>query len=121
MFDRHDAEVFGFVENMSTFVCPNCGDAHDVFDAGGGERIAEEFDRPLLAEIPLDPSIREACETGEPVVSNGDAEAAKAFESLAEGVMDAVGELRRRSHAEGEPSTVDESRPAAERADARTN
>ncbi|VTT85627.1 Scaffold protein for [4Fe-4S] cluster assembly, MRP-like, similar to chloroplast-targeted plant protein HCF101 [Halorubrum sp. DM2] len=121
MFDRHDTEVLGFVENMSTFVCPNCGDAHDVFDAGGGERIAEEFDRPLLAEIPLDPSIREACETGEPVVSNDDAEASRAFESLAEGVMDAVGALRRRSHSETARSTVDESRSAAERADAQTS
>ena len=113
MFDKHDAEVLGFVENMSTFVCPSCGDTHDVFDAGGGERIAEEFDRPLLAEIPLDPSIREACEVGEPVVTRSETGPASAFEMLGEAVMDSVGKLRRESHARSVSSIADRRSPQA--------
>lgn len=36
MFDRHDTAVLGVVENMSTFACPDCGSAHDIFDTSGG-------------------------------------------------------------------------------------
>ncbi|WP_281195075.1 Mrp/NBP35 family ATP-binding protein [Halorubrum sp. F4] len=101
MFDKHDASVLGVVENMSGFVCDECGTRHDVFATGGGRRLADEFDHPLLAEIPLDPSIQEGCEIGEPIVSDGDSEPARAFRELAERTMDQVGRERRRSHAEG--------------------
>ncbi|ELZ32893.1 Mrp/NBP35 family ATP-binding protein [Halorubrum tebenquichense] len=101
MFDRHDASVLGVVENMSGFVCDECGKRHDVFASGGGQRLADEFDHPLLAQIPLDPAIQEGCEVGEPIVSDGDSEPARAFRELAEQTMDQVGRERRRSHAGG--------------------
>jgi len=106
MFDRHDAEVLGVVENMSSFVCPDCGSTHDVFDTGGGRQLAEEFDHPLLAEIPLDPAVHEAGEVGEPIVLRTKTETASAFETLGEAVMDSVGTLRHESHASTGSSTT---------------
>ncbi|ERH07791.1 MAG: ATPase involved in chromosome partitioning, partial [Halonotius sp. J07HN4] len=64
LFDDHEAEVLGIVENMSAFVCPNCGENHEVFRAGGGSKLAEEFDLPVLSRIPLDPAVGEAGEVG---------------------------------------------------------
>jgi ATP-binding protein involved in chromosome partitioning len=97
MYDDHDARVLGVVENMSTFVCPDCGGEHDVFDTGGGARLADAYDLPLLGRIPLDPAIRESGESGDPVVA-GDTESATIVEAIAERVMDRVGEIRRESH-----------------------
>jgi len=97
MYDDYDAHVLGVVENMSTFVCPDCGSEHDVFDVGGGERLAEEYGVPFLGWIPLDPSIRESGEDGEPIVKR-DVTASSAFEDLAGEVMDRAGEIRRQSH-----------------------
>ena len=99
-FEPHEAAVFGVVENMSTFVCPTCADTHEVFASGGGETLAAEFDVPLLSRIPLDPSIGDAGETGEPIVY-GDGETAAIFERLAGDVMDEVGRRRRRAHVRG--------------------
>ncbi|MFC7139997.1 Mrp/NBP35 family ATP-binding protein [Halosimplex aquaticum] len=97
MYDQHDAHVLGVVENMSTFVCPDCGNEHDVFDTGGGERLADAYDILFLGRIPLDPAVRESGETGEPVVL-ADTESAATFEDVAGNVMDRVGEIRRESH-----------------------
>jgi ATP-binding protein involved in chromosome partitioning len=98
MYDGYDARVLGIVENMSTFVCPGCGDEHDVFQAGGGEKLAEAYDLPLLGRIPLDPAIGESGEEGEPIVAGADGDSAVIFEDLASEVMDRVGEIRRESH-----------------------
>jgi len=96
-FDPHEAAVFGIVENMSAFVCPSCGDHHEVFVDSGVTDLAEAFDVPVLSRIPLDPAIGESCETGEPIVFD-DTETAAMFHSLAGDVMDAVGRHRRQSH-----------------------
>ena len=49
--------VIGIIENMSGFVCPECGVKIDVFKAGGGKRIADDMGIPYLGSIPLDPKI----------------------------------------------------------------
>ncbi|WP_435160108.1 P-loop NTPase [Halorubrum sp. SY-15] len=100
LFDDHEADVLGIVENMSAFTCPSCGDHHEVFRAGGGSRLAEEFDLPVLSRIPLDPAIGDAGEVGEPIVFD-DAPVGERFADLAGTVMDHVGAHRRRSHASG--------------------
>ncbi len=97
LFNDHPADVFGVVENMSAFVCPTCGDSHDIFAAGGGQRLADEYDLPLLSRIPLEPSIRDAGEVGEPIVYS-EHEPASTFKTLAADVMDHVGRVRRESH-----------------------
>ena len=68
MFRKVDIPVLGVVENMSAFRCPHCGELSSVFGAGGGAHIAAETGTPLLAELPLDMSIREQADGGQPTV-----------------------------------------------------
>ncbi len=60
--------VIGVIENMSGFVCPKCGEITNIFQTGGGERIAESYQVPFLGHIPIDPSIGIACDQGTPFV-----------------------------------------------------
>jgi ATP-binding protein involved in chromosome partitioning len=59
MFRKVNIPVLGMVENMSGFVCPDCGQKHDIFGSGGARRRAEELAVPFLGEIPLNMHIRE--------------------------------------------------------------
>jgi ATP-binding protein involved in chromosome partitioning len=69
MFRKVDIPVLGVVENMATFCCPNCGHETPIFGAGGGARIAADFDTPLLGRLPLDLRIREEADGGTPTVA----------------------------------------------------
>ncbi|MBW1931844.1 MAG: Mrp/NBP35 family ATP-binding protein [Deltaproteobacteria bacterium] len=60
--------VLGVIENMSGFVCPQCGHKTDIFKAGGGEKMAEEMNVTFLGRIPIDPAIVEACDSGRPYI-----------------------------------------------------
>ncbi len=68
--------VVGVIENMSSLTCPHCGPSHqiDVFGAGGGDRVAATlserfgYDVPVLARVPLEPSLREGGDAGKPIV-----------------------------------------------------
>jgi len=62
--------VLGVVENMSGFVCPNCGEVTQIFPTGSGRRIAEDMKVPFLGAIPLDPKIAEAGDKGQSFASN---------------------------------------------------
>ena len=84
MFQRVAVPVLGVVENMSYFICPNCEHKHRIFGVGGGERLAEELDVPLLAEIPFFPGVLSGADRGEPiVVSDPETPAAEALLELA--------------------------------------
>jgi ATP-binding protein involved in chromosome partitioning len=84
MFEEVKTPILGIVENMSGFVCPVCGTNHDIFDTGGGERIAKEHDVELLGKIPLEPLVRVGGDNGLPiVVANPDTATAKAFDQAA--------------------------------------
>ena len=52
-----EMEIVGVVENMSGLICPHCGDKIDIFGKGGGRKMAEKMDVPLLGEIPVDPEV----------------------------------------------------------------
>jgi ATP-binding protein involved in chromosome partitioning len=87
MFQEVKTPILGIVENMSGFVCPSCGETHDIFGTGGGQRTAEQYGVDLLGQIPLEPSVRAGGDEGTPVVvSHPDSETAKAFERAAERV-----------------------------------
>ncbi|MGB6066962.1 MAG: Mrp/NBP35 family ATP-binding protein [Desulfomonilaceae bacterium] len=60
--------VFGIVENMSGFVCPECGAKHDLFKSGGGEKLARETGFRFLGKIPIDPRLVTASDEGTPFV-----------------------------------------------------
>ncbi|MFC6872690.1 Mrp/NBP35 family ATP-binding protein [Halobellus marinus] len=98
MFGKHDTNVLGIVENMSTFRCPDCGSNHDIFGAGGGEAFAAENSLPFLGSIPLDPSVRTGGDGGKPIVLE-EGETADAFRLLTENVADMAGVVRRREAA----------------------
>ena len=92
MFQRVNVPVLGIVENMSWFECPHCGKPTSIFGSGGGKRLADELELPLLGEIPLYPRIHEGGDRGTPiVVSDPDAAASRALRALAERVTTALG------------------------------
>jgi ATP-binding protein involved in chromosome partitioning len=98
MFGRHDTPVLGVVENMSTFVCPDCGGEHDIFGRGGGEAFAEEVEMPFLGRVPLDPRVRSGSDEGAPVVLDEGLAAGEAFVAMTANVADNVGTVVRRRH-----------------------
>ncbi|MEM3641398.1 MAG: Mrp/NBP35 family ATP-binding protein [Candidatus Bathyarchaeia archaeon] len=72
--------IIGVIENMSGFVCPNCGAKVDIFQSGGGIRIAEELEMPFLGSIPIDQKICEDSDKGIPFIAeHADSPASKAF------------------------------------------
>jgi len=70
MFEKVEVPVLGIIENMSTYVCPKCGNAENIFGEGGGEQLATENDVRLLGELPLEKSVREEMDKGLPTVSS---------------------------------------------------
>ena len=88
MFRKVSVPVFGVVENMSFFVCPECGHHEEIFKTGGGRRTADELGVPFLGAIPIDPAIVVGGDEGTPIVrSHPDSEAAKAFVAAAKAVV----------------------------------
>jgi ATP-binding protein involved in chromosome partitioning len=84
MFAKLDVPVLGVIENMSGFVCPGCGQRHDIFSAGDAERRAAEMGLPFLGAIPLHPDVRRAGDSGRPIVEERpDSPEARAFAELA--------------------------------------
>ncbi|MDZ7687121.1 MAG: Mrp/NBP35 family ATP-binding protein [Halobacteriales archaeon] len=97
MFEQADVDVAGVVENMSGFICPDCGEVHDLFGSGGGERLAEESDVPFLGSVPIDPSVRTSSDEGEPiVVADIDSPAREALLETAEATRESVDELAKK-------------------------
>jgi ATP-binding protein involved in chromosome partitioning len=78
--------VAGVVENMSSFTCEH-GTTYALFGEGGGAALAEEVGAPLLASIPLEPSVAAGGDAGTPVAL-GDGPAAEAFRALARRLVD---------------------------------
>jgi ATP-binding protein involved in chromosome partitioning len=68
MFKRVNVPVLGIVENMSFFLCPNCGHRSDIFSHGGARHEAERLGVPFLGELPLHMAIRETSDAGRPIV-----------------------------------------------------
>jgi ATP-binding protein involved in chromosome partitioning len=69
MFEKVSVPVLGIVENMSVHICSNCGHSEHIFGAGGGERMARDYDVRLLGELPLDARIREEADGGRPTIA----------------------------------------------------
>ena len=75
----------GVIENMSAYVDPQ-GHRHEIFGAGGGERLSSETGIPLLARIPIEPEVAKGGDSGSPAAL-GDGPAAEAFNDLATEVL----------------------------------
>lgn len=84
MFQKLGVEILGILENMSYYVCPDCGRTEYIFGREGGSKVAESLGIPLLAQIPILPSLRENSDNGTPaLISDPNSSAAEAFRSLA--------------------------------------
>jgi len=94
MFRKLNVPILGMVENMSYFVAPDTGAKYAIFGEGGGEKVAGEFDVPLLARIPLEMDTRKGRDEGVPiVVGQPNSAQTKAFRDLAEGVVERLESL----------------------------
>ncbi|MCL1594230.1 MAG: Mrp/NBP35 family ATP-binding protein [Actinomycetia bacterium] len=98
MAQKVNQDIIGVVENMSWFTGDD-GKQYQIFGQGGGQRLADEMDVPLLGKVPLVPELREGGDIGRPIsVIDPDGEAAKAFEEIAAHLMETGPRLR--SHPE---------------------
>jgi len=88
MFRRVNVPVLGVVENMSYFLCPECGTRSDIFGHGGARHEAERQGVAFLGEVPLHMTIREKSDAGLPVVATEpDGPHAKIYREIAEKVL----------------------------------
>jgi ATP-binding protein involved in chromosome partitioning len=80
--------IFGIIENMSGFICPDCGAEHQLFKKGGGEQLAVETGFRFLGRIPFDPRLVTASDEGKPFVLEYPASpTARAFDSVIESIL----------------------------------
>ncbi|MEP4197455.1 MAG: Mrp/NBP35 family ATP-binding protein [Aliishimia sp.] len=86
MFDTLKTPVLGLIENMSMFVCPDCGATHEIFGQGGVKAEAERLGLPLLGALPIDLDTRLAGDGGTPIAA-GDSPMAQAYAQIADGLI----------------------------------
>jgi ATP-binding protein involved in chromosome partitioning len=95
MFEKTHVPILGVVENMAYFPDPATGEPIPIFGRGGARSTAKALGAPFLGEIPIEVALRQACDDGRPFVAQGgDSPAARAFLSIAEGVLDALDHTR---------------------------
>jgi ATP-binding protein involved in chromosome partitioning len=83
MFEKTGAPILGVVENMAYFA-DSSGARIPIFGSGGARAEAERLGVPLLAEIPIEVALRQACDEGRPLAAgDGESAAAQAFADLA--------------------------------------
>jgi len=83
--------VIGIIENMSGYVCPECGRRVDLFKSGGGEALAEEVGVRFLARVPIDPNVVASGDSGKPFAAGaGDGPAAKAFAQAVSAILEST-------------------------------
>ncbi len=93
MFKQVDVPILGIIENMSTFVCPHCGETSDIFGHGGAQAEAAKLGVMFLGAVPLHMDIRKFSDEGTPVViAQADGEHAKIYKTIAMKVAALMGE-----------------------------
>ncbi|MBB3222511.1 iron-sulfur cluster carrier protein ApbC [Pseudoduganella umbonata] len=93
MFEKVGIPILGVVENMSTHICSNCGHVEEIFGAGGGEKMTQDFKVDFLGKLPLKMSIREQTDSGRPtVVADPDGAVAGIYREIARKVAIRVAE-----------------------------
>ena len=91
MFRKVDVPVFGIVENMSYFLCPDNGKRYDIFGHGGAKREAERMGVDFLGEVPIEIAIREMSDAGTPItVADPESQSAANYRAIAATVWDKI-------------------------------
>ena len=89
MFQQVNVPIFGVVENMSYYVCPECGHRAEIFHHGGARETARRHGVDFLGEIPLHLDIRTTSDSGRPiVVTQPDSPHAASYRRIAAGLID---------------------------------
>ena len=93
MFKQVDVPILGIIENMSTFICPHCGEKSDIFGHGGAQEEAAKLGVMFLGAVPLHMDIRHYSDEGKPVVvAEPDGVHAKIYKTIAMKVAALMGE-----------------------------
>jgi len=88
MFEKVNIPVFGIVQNMSSFICGDCGSITHVFGQDGALKLAQDLGVPLLGDIPLDPKVMTTCDTGKPIIlSSPQSPVSKTYKEIAQKVF----------------------------------
>ena len=91
MFRKVDVPVFGIVENMSYFLCPDNGKRYDIFGHGGARKEADRMGVDFLGEVPIEIAIRENSDAGTPItVSDPESQSAENYRTIAAAVWDKI-------------------------------
>lgn len=86
-------EIAGIVENMSGFICPSCNTQTAIFNTGGGEKTATEYNVRFLGKVPIEPAIGTACDSGKPYVyAYSQTQTAKIITGIVEQLVEICGE-----------------------------
>ena len=92
MFGTVKVPILGIIENMSSFICPGCGQDTPIFGHGGVKAAALRMDLPFLGEVPIDLAIREGGDSGKPlVVEHPDSPQTRVFQGMATTLKSVLG------------------------------
>jgi ATP-binding protein involved in chromosome partitioning len=101
MFEAVKVPVFGVVENMAYFQCPHCSRETAIFNQGSTQKVADKLRIPHLAQIPLEPALREASDEGKPIlVSEPKGPLAERFHELAKTLSNRLSERQKAAEPE---------------------
>jgi len=94
MFEKVDVPILGLVENMSSFICPNCEHETPIFDKGNAEKASSQHNIPFLGSIPIELAVREGGDNGAPIATiDQETPSTLAFKHIANRVIEEVGKL----------------------------
>jgi len=96
MFRKVHLDVLGMVENMSFFLCTQCGARHDIFGSGGARRRAASLDIPFLGEVPIRTELRVLADEGRIAASFDDPVARPYLESICRNLVGGLSARQRR-------------------------
>jgi len=94
MFKKLNIPIAGVIENMSGFIAPDTGVEYDIFGKGTSQPMADEFDTKIIAEIPLEPSIRTGGDDGKPIAfAAPSSESAQRYATAAASIWASIEEI----------------------------
>ncbi len=101
MFKKLNINIAGIVENMSGFICPDSGKEYDIFGKGTTQELANKYETTVLAEIPIEPHIREGGDSGKPITFyEPNSESAKRYLKAGEKLWNIIEEINKKGGAD---------------------